>query len=264
MNYPDKHHPVFFLVDALNAAGAQAEFARDARTENCWGAIVNGRVVVWLIDNRHEHERVTEDPAAADTMKRGAVVMCAQKPDAERIGAKWLPLAVTPGYRPPATPIEKLYDVGFVGFIRDEGRMRVLADVARHFKLHTAQGVFGDDAVSVYWQSRVGLNVPTGYGNADDYDSANMRCFEILATGTPLITPFEPYLIELGLIDMDNCCLYRNPDDLIERIDLLSTSTWDVGYGSKNTSGMGARGAELAQSRHTYAHRAQQVLEWLK
>lgn len=258
--YPDRHHPCFFLEDALRALGADAVVVRDERTLGCWGLIVNGRVMVWLIDNRHPHESVKEDPAATELLRRGALVAHAQKPDALRVGGKWLPLAVSPGYRTPDKPAEKLYDVGFCGFVRDSGRQSVLANVARHFNLHVAQGVFGDEAVNVYWQSRIALNVPTGYGKPDSYDSANMRLFEILATGTVLLTSFEHYLPELGLyigIEGTNALWYSDVDTLIGRIEgMLSRPD--------RLEEQGAAGAKLAAERHTYAERARTVLEWLK
>lgn len=253
--YPDRHHPVFFLQDALVALGATADFAKDDRTLGCWGLIVNDKRMVWLIDNRHAHEAEKEDPAAKRLLGEGVLVCHAQKPDADRVGGKWLPLAVTPGYRLPDGPVEKLYDVGFVGYVRDPARMEVLRHVARHFKLNVAQGVFGDAAVSVYWQSKVGLNIPTNYGAPDAYDSANMRCFEILATGTPLVTTYENYLGDLGL--GGRCFMYSNINELIEAIRVAIQLPDEL-------IKAGVAGAKLAQERHTYEHRANQVLEWLK
>jgi hypothetical protein len=257
MNYPDRHHPCYFLEDALTKLGADARVIRDGdATLGCWGLLVNGKLMVWLIDNRHPHEAATEDPAAKRLLERGVLVCHAQKPDAERVGGKWLPLAVTPGYRPPDQPVEKLYDVAFVGYVRDAGRQSVLAHVARHFKLNVHQGVFGDDAVGAYWSAKVGLNVPTGYGQADAYDSANMRCFEILATGTPLVTPWEDYLSELGI--SGNAFFYNTADILIASIRAALRD------GDEYLQGTGAAGAVLTRERHTYEHRAKQVLEWLK
>lgn len=252
MNYPDRHHPCYFLEDALNKLGASAHVIRDDTTLGCWGLLVNGKRMIWLIDNRHAHEAATEDPAAKRLLAEGVLVCHAQKPDAERVGGKWLPLAVTPGYRQPDKPVEKLYDVAFVGYVRDAGRQSVLAHVARHFKLAVHQGVFGDEAVSAYWSAKVGLNVPTNYGAPDAYDSANMRCFEILATGTPLATPFQNYLKELGIKSSG----YLAADDLIRYLHLLIDNPL--------VDDIAIEHAKLAQERHTYEHRAKQVLEWLE
>lgn len=260
--YPDRHHPVFFLQDELIKLSADAVFnGRDERTEGCWGLIINGKPFVWLIDNRHPHEQAKEDPAARKLLDRGALVCHAQKPDMERVGGKWLPLAATPGYRPPDKPVEKIYDVGFVGYVRDPQRQAVLMHVARHFKVCAEQGVFGDSAVDVYWKSKVGLNIPTGYGSAIAYDSANMRCFEILATGTPLVTPSEPYLMDLHLLSLINCYEYQSADELIE---VIRIALGMQEYHSEKVAHIGPDGAKIAQAYHTYRHRAETVLEWLK
>lgn len=249
--YPERHHPVFFLEDALRALGADVEFNhRDERTLGCWGLIVNGKPMVWLIDNRHEHERVTEDPAAKELLARGALVCHAQKPDMERVGGKWLPLAATPGYRPMNR--EKLYDAAFVGYVRDAGRATLLADIASRYTLSVNAGLFGDHAVEAYNMARCGVNIPTGYGQADAYDSANMRFFEVMACGIPLVTPFENYLYDLGVIANIDYVAYHAPGDLLDA----------VSYALQHPE-IGDTGRRLVESRHTYAHRAQQVLEWL-
>lgn len=256
--YPDRHHPVFFLEDALRDLGVRVEFtSRDERTEGCWGLIVNERAVIWLIDNRWMHERAHEDSAAKWLMARGALVCCAQKPDAERIGAKWLPLAVTPGYYLRHSHAPKVYDVGFVGYIHDGDRLVMLKHLSRKFNLVNASGIFGTDAAKIYQDSRIGVNIPTRYGDPLAYDSANMRCFEVLATGTPLVTPHEDYLEELGLRHGENCYTFtdvRSLEDCIE--DALADP--------QQAAQIGLNGAALAVNRHLYTHRALQVMEWLK
>lgn len=258
MYYPDRHHPIFFLQDALKKLGVEAEYnKRDGRTEGCWGLIVHDRPVVWLIDNRWMHERAVEDPAAQRLITRGALVMCAQKPDAERIGARWLPLAVTPGYEPPhPLHASKEFDVGFVGYVRDAERQEVLTYVSRYFKACCQENVFGERAVAIYQKARIGLNVPTRIGTPLAYDSANMRCFEVLATGTPLLTKYEPYLAELGLVNGTTCYTYDTAREVGDRVRELLLSRALI-------NGVGANGAQLALTKHTYEQRAKQVLEWL-
>lgn len=259
MYYPDRHHPIFFIEDELRALGATVEYTnRDARTKGCYGLIVNGKVFVWLIDNRWMHERATEDPAAASLLARGALVCCAQRQDAERVGAKWLPLAVTPGYTPPALPdMRKDWDIGFVGYVRDAERGQILRYLMRYFSTSITEGIFGDDAVDIYRRARIGVNVPTQYGNPLAYDSANMRCFEILGTGTPLLTPHEDYLSDLGLIDGVTCYTYHNWREIGDRLRELLRAPLLI-------NSVGTAGLSLARDMHTYKHRARKVLEWLK
>ncbi len=253
MHYPPEHHPVFFLRDALHTLGVDAVFnGRDERTLGCWGLIVEGKPFVWLIDNRWPHERQHEDPAALELIKRGVLVTCAQMPDADRVGAKWLPLAASPGYEVDIEFSDKLFDVGFTGYVRDGNRAEMLRLVASRFKGNFAQGIFGKNAVATYWQSKVGLNIVTNYGSPDAYDSANMRCFEILATGIPLVTEYQPYLSELGLIDKVNYVSYTTPQTCLDAIQ----------YAIEHPE-IGREGAYLEVSRHMYSHRAKQVMQWL-
>jgi glycosyltransferase involved in cell wall biosynthesis len=252
MYYPERHHPVFMLIDALNALGAPAEFNhRDERTLGTWGFIVNGKPVAYLIDNRHEHERVHEDPAAKELIARGTLVCCAQKPDAERIEARWLPLAATPEYLEPLPDMAVVYDATFVGYIRDDGRGQLLSLLASHYVTCVQQGVFGQDAVSAYSQARCGVNVPTQYGSPLAYD-VNMRVMEIAATGVPLVTNALPELAELGFLDGETCFTYKDSSDLLNAVKKAVLAP-DVGIA----------GRQLVMDRHTYAHRAKQVLEWL-
>ena len=250
--YPDRWHPVFMLIDALQALGASVEFARDARTGGAWGFVCNGRACAWFIDNRHAHEMVRDDPAAKFLLENGGLVMHAQPPDRDRVGGKWLPLAASPGYKVPPRPMQKLWDCAFVGFIRTEARADFLSDISARYSLSSASGLFGEQAVATYWQARVGLNVPTSWGGATGYDSANMRCFEVLATGVPLVTAYEKWLDELGLIPGVNYVPYATIPEAIAAVKFAIEHP-DIGD----------KGAQLAQARHTYKHRALQVLEWL-
>lgn len=252
MYYPDKHHPCFFLIDALNELGAQAEFNnRDERTLGTWGLIVNGKPVAYLIDNRWPHEAEKEDPAAKELMARGALVCCAQKRDAERVGAKWLPLAVTPEYLESTPDMPVIYDAAFTGYIRDEGRGQLLSLLASHYVTCIQQGVFGQAAVSAYKQARCGVNVPTQYGSPLAYDIP-MRVTEIAATGVPLVTNALPELAELGFLDAQTCFTYEHSGDLLNAVKKAI-----------HAPNVGIAGRKLILERHTYAHRAKTILEWL-
>lgn len=254
-HYPPDHHPVFFLINALRELGANAEFVKDSRTLSCWGFEVNGQLAVYLIDNRLPHESEKEDPAAAELLKRGVLVMCAQKRDAERVGGRWLAIGVTPGYGPPVAPLPKQHDVGMVAYIRDQGREQLIRHAARYFRLNIAQGLFGNAAVDTYWRAKVALNVPTQFGDPLAYD-VPMRVFEALATGTPLVTNALPELGELDIQDGVTCLTYTDADSMIDAIGRLVK---DDALAER----IGANGAKLAQERHTYQKRAEKVMEWL-
>lgn len=257
MSYPDRHHPVFMLQDELIAMGIDARFAKDERTLDCWGLVFpdhDNRVFVWLIDNRLPHESVKEDPAAKDLLKRGAIVAHAQRPDMERVGGHWLPLAASPGFDPVVTV--KTSDCAMVGYIRDEGRARVLADIGKHFRLNLAQGVFGVRAVETYCSALCGVNIPSHFGTEYAYDSWNMRAPEIMACGVPLLTQYQPYLIDLGIIPGHNALCWTTVNDLLECLRVVVSHP-------ESASAIGREGRKLVQDRHTYKHRAMRVKQWL-
>lgn len=251
-HYPPKHHPVFMLADALTEIGAEAVFNnRDERTLGTWGLIVNGKPVSWLIDNRWPHEAEKEDPAAKELLTCGALVCCAQKRDAERVGAMWLPLAATPEYLEDIPPRPRVYEASFVGYVRDGGRGHALSLVASRYVTLVEQGVFGQSAVIAYREAKCGVNIPTHYGDPLAYD-VNMRVFEIAATGIPLVTNCLPELEALGFINNQTCFTYCNQNGVLGAIER-----------AHHNPQAGQAGRELVLARHTYVHRAKQVLEWL-
>lgn len=262
MNYPPEHHPVFFLRDALRELGATADFnGRDERTLGCWGLIVNGKPMAWLIDNRLPHEAEHEDPATKELLAWGVLVCHAQKPDMERVGGKWLPLACSPNFLTPLQQHgemrirEKSHDAGFCGYIHDMGRATLLAHLAAFCKLNTQSGVFGEEAVNVYTSALCGVNIPSHFGQPYCTD-LNMRVYEIMGCGVPLITNTLPSLKEIGFLDGVHGYAYRDPDHLCQIVHSLSKHPLDAYQ-------MGDAARKLVEQQHTYEHRAAQVLEWL-
>ncbi len=254
--YPDRHHPIYFLQDALEAEGTHATFHRDEKSRGLWGLKTdNGRMVVWLIDIRWQHERDTHEANIHLLHRDAALIVAAQKPDADYFGCPWLPLAVSPGYAPPRGAVEKLVDVAMVGYVRDKQREQLLLDLNAVHSMSVAQGVFGVEAVETYHGAKLGINIPTRYDDARAYDSANMRFFEILATGTPLVTSYEDYLPDLGIVHGENAFTYHNTRNCLE---VVKKALVEGGLDA-----VGEAGARLVQERHTYSHRAKQVIEWL-
>lgn len=254
-HYPPGYHCSVFLCKALQELGADVKFD-DERLMKCEGLVVNGKPVAWLLDNRIPHNRAWQDPAAIQMLKRGDVLVChCQKSDAQRVGGYWLPLAVTPGYDRPGGQVEKVYDAAFVGYLNDTERTAAMAQLSKTVDLHIAQGVFGAAAVQVYHQARVGLNMPSLYGTDVAYD-LNMRLFEILATGTPLVTNANYDLNDLGIRSGVNCLTYQGIADAERQIKILLK---DKALGEA----LAANAYELVMRKHTYQARAEQLLRWI-
>jgi glycosyltransferase involved in cell wall biosynthesis len=97
--------------------------------------------------------------------------------------AEWLPLAADPdihsGYSVP-----KLFDIGFVGSLlreRHPERVRLLSLLQNEYSVLAVDGIFGIDMAKVYNLARIGFNKSI---NGD----LNMRVFEVLCSGTMLLT----------------------------------------------------------------------------
>lgn len=254
-HYPPGYHCSVFLYNALKDLGAEVQFD-DERLLKCEGMVVNGKPVAWLLDNRIPHNRAWQDPAAIEMLRRGDVLVChCQKADAQRVGGYWLPLAVTPPYDKPKEPVEKVYDVGFVGYLNDVERSAAMAQLCKVVDMYAAQGVFGEDAVKVYHQSKVGFNMPSLYNTDIAYD-LNMRLFEVLATGTPLVTNHNPALHDLGIHSGVNCLTYQGVGDAERQIKILLKDRFLA-------EALAANAYELVMTRHTYKARAEQLLRWV-
>ena len=255
-DYPDGYHVTIFLKNALVELGATVTFDDD-RLHGCEGFVVNGVPVAWLLDNRVPANREWQDPAAAAMLQAGNVIVChCQKEDAERVGGRWLPIAATPRFQ--RNPKRKpTYDGAFVGYLKDQNRLAVIQGLASEYNLNIKSKVFYEDAAAVYHSAKVGVNVPAFYKHPRniDYD-INMRTFEVMASGVPLVTAYNPALADLGIHSGVNCLTYDNPDELHHILK------WVIDD-DQLLEDIAINGWELVQRRHTYKHRAEQVLEWV-
>ncbi len=254
-SYPDGYHVVNFLGNALIEMGADVQYDDD-RLQGQEGFVVNGVPIVWLLDNRAPYNMQRQDPIARQMLADGEVmVLHCQQSDMERVGGRWLPIAATPRFAPANTLVDKLYDCGFVGYTNDEQRHSVMRRMNRAFSLCVAQGVFYEDAAAVYHESRVGINVPSLYGTGIDTD-INMRVFEIMACGVPLVTNYNPALDHLGIRSGVNCLTYDNEDELHIAVQTLLDDP-------KLAGELAGNALKLVQAKHTYQHRAETLLEWI-
>lgn len=251
--YPGGYHVVNFLGNALIEQGADVQYDDDRRLGQ-EGLTVNGIPIVWFLDNRVPYNRERQDPACAELLRRGeCIVLHCQAEDALRCGGEWLPIAATPRFTPATEPSEKEWDCAFVGYLNDEYRAGVYQRLMPRFSLLHGKGVFYEDAASVYHMARIGVNVPALYGTEYDYD-LNMRCFEIPATRTPLVTNYNPALSDIGFRSGVNCLTYDNEKELHQCIQQLLDDP-------ALAESIAQNGYELIQRRHTYYHRALWILE---
>jgi len=130
---------------------------------------------------------------------------------AERgVEARWLPHAVEPRAYPNTPECIKKYDVGFVGFVTFEKRADALDRIYREFpNFFYGQRLF-EEAAEVYRKSRIVFNTSAE-------DDVNMRLFEVLATGSFLLTEHVPSIGDFGLIDGRHFVSYLDLNDAVNK-----------------------------------------------
>ena len=181
--------------------------------------------------------------------KQYDLVCCAHRRGAESlVNGAWVPVACDPAFHS-RQPGPKQWDLAFVG---TEGGM------PRKFYLQALQERYHKSFIGcarytelglIYSQAKLGFN----YSIRDD---VNMRIFEILCSGTLLLTNRLTHddLERLGLRDREHLVLYRTPEDLFELIEYYLRH-------DDEREAIAARGMTHVQQHHTYRHRLERILQ---
>lgn len=178
-------------------------------------------------------------------------VFCAQRKaveDFKRDGIQnvhWMPHAVEPLAYPKQASIKK-YDVSFVGHINSENRIEALD---RLFKavpnFFYGQRKF-NDAAEIYSRSKIVFNISIN-------DDLNMRTFEGMATGSFMLTSWNPEVAET-FEDGKHLVLYKDLDDMIEK------ARYYISHDEEREAIAAAGCAEVLE-KHTFKNRVEQVLK---
>jgi spore maturation protein CgeB len=183
-------------------------------------------------------------------------LFCAQKEGARRLEKDtgkevlWVPLACDLQiHRKIET--EKIFDIGFVG---TQGKFSLRKVILEMLKIRYPNSFLGKadftKITEIYSASKIGFNYSIG-------NDINMRCFEILASGSLLVTN---YIQDNGFDelfkDRENLVVYRNIDELLYLIDYYLRHDSERGGIAKN-------GYELVVSRHTYWHRLKAMFDYI-
>lgn len=208
----------FLCVDS----GAPLSFARAA-----FAGKDLSRVALWSIDFRHNKDRPTRVPTdremVATLHAQGGTVYQAQREDVDecrQMGLSrvhWLPLAADPELWAPVAGVDKRAHLGFVGNVWDESRKEVLELLLKIPSLRFLCGrpgaVWKEDAARLLSTCLCGFNVNTLFGSPLAFD-VNMRVFETLSCGVPLITNEVPSLALLFGVDAPFIRTYRGQSEL--------------------------------------------------
>ena len=260
MSYPAGYEPRLFIANEVARLGAQVTFDSpivkyEGENKELPGFYVNGKRIIYLLDNRMPYLHWQTKAVIKAAKSKGTYVFCAQKKDADgNNNFHWLPLAVTPGY------IHKHgmagYDFSFVGYLNDDPRKALMERVSETYQGNIKSDVFGANAIDVYISGRIGLNIPAYIGAKSAYD-INMRVFEIAGLKLPLLTADQPGMIELGFIQGVNCMMYRDGVELMRFMEIMINN-------ESLRESIAESGYSLVTKEHTYAHRAQQLLNILE
>lgn len=163
----------------------------------------------------------------------------------------WLPLACAPeAHYPAGGPPE--YDIAFAGSASQpihRERRALLELLAQRFSVLAQESVFGDDLCAMFGRGRLAFNHSA-------VQELNMRIFEALAMGRPLLTNADSAFN--GLLDLfedgRHLITYTSAEDLIEK-----TQRYLADETARNKVGEAGRAEVLAK--HTYDHRVRTLLE---
>ncbi|UCD15925.1 MAG: glycosyltransferase [Candidatus Omnitrophota bacterium] len=184
------------------------------------------------------------------------VIFCAQKDGSERlrrearVDAQWVPLAADPQiHQKKEVPLA--YDIGFVG--RDAkkfARKRHLALLREKYPnsfIGTADyRKIGD----IYSASKIGFN-------SSIMNDINMRIFEILASGSFLLTNYiKDNGLEKLFQDKKHLVTYRNDSQLLELVEYYLKN-------EKERQRIAQEGYACVLNKHTYYHRVQSMFNYI-
>ena len=147
--------------------------------------------------------------------KQADIVFVAQHADLLRFqeagvkNAHWLPHAFEPTAYPYEINLSKKYAVCFIGHINSKNRINAIDRLFKEFpNFFYGQRQF-EEAAEKYHQSKVCFNIAMK-------EDLNMRCFEVMGSGSFLLTDRLPDLEKL-FKDGIHCVMYDNEQDMIDK-----------------------------------------------
>lgn len=180
--------------------------------------------------------------------KRYDLVCYAHRSGADQLpNGVWIPFACDPQLHE-KQPLLKRWDLAFVGTEGGVPRKFYLQALRERHPNSFIGHAPHTDLGAIYSQGRIGFNYSIR-------DEINMRVFEILSSGTMLLTNDLPRadLDQLGLQEGVHLRIYRNPTHLFNLID-------DYLANDQEREAIALRGMRQVHQHHAYRHRLSQIL----
>ena len=166
----------------------------------------------------------------------------------------WLPLGYDPASHFPVSAAETVFDIGFVGsthFAVNRQRRQRLQVLKDHFQVGDFFGLGPEDVAQVYSRSTLVFNASIAC-------DVNMRVFEVLAAGRPLVTNREAAANGLFELFEDGVHLISYDDeDMVGQVRRYLNDP-------SAAQAIGEQGREAVVVGHTYGHRVLQIFEILR
>jgi len=170
---------------------------------------------------------------------------------------RWLPNCTDHRMIFPLPDVAKTHAMGFCGNHVTPERKRAVDTLTSVFGLKQDIFVIGNDMVRTINSYRIHFNMNIA-------NDINYRSFETLACGTVLFTDRNPQYKDLGFEDGVNCLMYDRGEYSGDIRSLISKVTSAMGMRPETLAAIGKAGRELFLSKHTYDHRASEILRWFE
>lgn len=165
--------------------------------------------------------------------------------DAGNRSVHWLPLGCDPGIHRKTTTTKE-HAVGFVGSLNAERRVKLLNSIERVFPV-TCKRVFWEDMADFFSRSRIVFN------NAIKND-LNMRVFEVLSTGSFLLT-------DVAKASGQEELFHAGEDLGVYTDDAITEAAFYYLDHEDERERIAQRGQQIIHTGHTYAHRLEDMLD---
>lgn len=151
---------------------------------------------------------------------------------------------------------QKIYDVGWVGRLDGQSyslRRRYINGLQERFVMNGIDRYYTlDEMANIYQQSKIVINL-----SRDDYlQDANLRCFEVMASGALLITPRPTELSEIGFIEGTHYVTFENENQMYEIVEYYLKNEEE-----RELIAQSAR--KFVLEKHTYDARVQTIFDTL-